>query len=211
MPFTLRTYKDFWGMSCLLSKQGRTQASKQDVWEQEVKELWKKDRGAATTAIYRTQVEYLRRYAASILYNEERAEEIVHEVILRLMREERVSDPNFKIRGWLTVTTRNRCLNTLRDTNRRSHHDTSLFQEHDSYEPPNQLDRLEGLDRERMMRCAVDTLQPHYRDVVEERFYQDRSYQETAQALDIELGTVMSRLNRAKRKLGLALLAAEEP
>ncbi|MCX4245657.1 sigma-70 family RNA polymerase sigma factor [Paraliomyxa miuraensis] len=46
---------------------------------------------------------------------------------------------------------------------------------------------------------ALDALPEHYREVVELVDLQGSAYKEAAQALDIPLGTVMSRLHRARR------------
>ncbi|MCH9683542.1 MAG: sigma-70 family RNA polymerase sigma factor [Deltaproteobacteria bacterium] len=46
---------------------------------------------------------------------------------------------------------------------------------------------------------ALDALPGHYREVVELVDLQGHAYKEAAQSLDIPLGTVMSRLHRARR------------
>jgi RNA polymerase sigma-70 factor, ECF subfamily len=56
-------------------------------------------------------------------------------------------------------------------------------------------------DLRRAVRHAIASLPPHYRDTIALQAFGELSYQEIAQALDIPLGTVMSRLNGAKRLL----------
>ena len=48
---------------------------------------------------------------------------------------------------------------------------------------------------------AVDSLPPKYKAVLVLRIYEDLSYEEIAQTLRISLGTVMSRLFRAREKM----------
>ena len=48
---------------------------------------------------------------------------------------------------------------------------------------------------------AIDSLPPKYKTVFVLRVYEDLSYEEIAQALNISLGTVMSRLFRARERL----------
>ncbi|HEX3629850.1 MAG TPA: sigma-70 family RNA polymerase sigma factor [Candidatus Dormibacteraeota bacterium] len=56
-------------------------------------------------------------------------------------------------------------------------------------------------DLQRAVRHAIASLPPHYRDTIALQAFGELSYDEIARALDIPLGTVMSRLNGAKRLL----------
>ena len=56
-------------------------------------------------------------------------------------------------------------------------------------------------DLQRAVRHAIANLPPHYRDTIALQAFSELSYGEIARALDIPLGTVMSRLNGAKRLL----------
>jgi len=56
-------------------------------------------------------------------------------------------------------------------------------------------------DLQRAVRHAIASLPPHYRDTIALQAFGELSYDEIAKALDIPLGTVMSRLNGAKRLL----------
>jgi RNA polymerase sigma-70 factor (ECF subfamily) len=52
---------------------------------------------------------------------------------------------------------------------------------------------------------AIDSLSPKYKAVLVLRVYEDMSYEDIAKALDISVGTVMSRLFRARQKMVEAL------
>jgi RNA polymerase sigma-70 factor (ECF subfamily) len=56
-------------------------------------------------------------------------------------------------------------------------------------------------DLQRSVRDAIANLPPHYRDTIALQTFGELSYGEIARTLDIPLGTVMSRLNGAKRLL----------
>ncbi|HEV2014493.1 MAG TPA: sigma-70 family RNA polymerase sigma factor [Candidatus Dormibacteraeota bacterium] len=56
-------------------------------------------------------------------------------------------------------------------------------------------------DLQRAVRHAIASLPPHYRDTIALQAFGELSYDEIAKALDIPLGTVMSRLNGAKKLL----------
>jgi RNA polymerase sigma-70 factor (ECF subfamily) len=65
---------------------------------------------------------------------------------------------------------------------------------------------LEREELEERFHRALDSLPPGQKSVFVLRFYENQSYGEIARALRLSPGTVMSRLNRARRKLK-ALLA----
>lgn len=63
------------------------------------------------------------------------------------------------------------------------------------------LSLLVKKEQEKKIGQAIDLLPPKYKAVFVLRVYEDLSYQEIAQTLKISLGTVMSRLFRARERL----------
>jgi RNA polymerase sigma-70 factor (ECF subfamily) len=62
-------------------------------------------------------------------------------------------------------------------------------------------ERLERAEFEARFDGAVESLPPEQKSVFVLRFHEGLSYEEISRALDLPLGTVMSRLNRARQKL----------
>ena len=62
-------------------------------------------------------------------------------------------------------------------------------------------ERLERAEFQARFERAVETLPPDQRSVFVLRFHESLSYEEISRALDLPVGTVMSRLNRARRRL----------
>jgi RNA polymerase sigma-70 factor (ECF subfamily) len=60
------------------------------------------------------------------------------------------------------------------------------------------------------VRAALADLPEHYREIVVLREFEDMSYQEIAEVTQIPIGTVMSRLSRARRALREALIESGE-
>ncbi len=60
---------------------------------------------------------------------------------------------------------------------------------------------LERAERERIVRAALDRLGPEHRAVVILKDFDGRRYEEISEILDIPVGTVRSRLHRARCEL----------
>lgn len=67
--------------------------------------------------------------------------------------------------------------------------------------------RTLAADREALalLREKMADLEPEWREVLELRFFEDMSYEEIADALEVPLGTVKSRINRARAALRAAM------
>jgi len=63
------------------------------------------------------------------------------------------------------------------------------------------LNHLALKELENKIEKAIDSLPPKYRAVLVLRIYEDLSYEEIAKTLKISLGTVMSRLFRARERM----------
>jgi len=61
-----------------------------------------------------------------------------------------------------------------------------------------------------LMREVVEKLKPHYRNLVEMRYFRELSYEEIAVELDLPLGTVKAQLFRAREFLYQILKDSEE-
>jgi RNA polymerase sigma-70 factor (ECF subfamily) len=67
------------------------------------------------------------------------------------------------------------------------------------------------LERVDWVHQALDQLSPIARIIVVMFYFEDKSYQQIAQELDVPMGTVMSRLSRSKDMLREALLKTAKP
>lgn len=83
-------------------------------------------------------------------------------------------------------------------------------EDEEGYDPPSgEPDApalLESREDVQRVRRALDTLPPNWRMILVLREYQDLPYEEIAEILRVPVGTVRSRLARARERLRLALL-----
>jgi RNA polymerase sigma-70 factor (ECF subfamily) len=76
---------------------------------------------------------------------------------------------------------------------------------------PVAIERLEDRERRLAVRAAVESLPPRFRAVIVLREVEGLRYEEIAEVLDISLGTVESRLFRARRRLKARLSRRGHP
>jgi RNA polymerase sigma-70 factor (ECF subfamily) len=87
------------------------------------------------------------------------------------------------------------------------------FDEHDQPEkkaPETPEEKLIKAEKRERILAALWQLPPHHRIAIELRHFQDLSYREMADELDLPINTVRSHLYRARNKLA-ELLTAYEP
>lgn len=77
----------------------------------------------------------------------------------------------------------------------------------DALDPMETLQRKERIE---LMRSVVETMKPRYRRLVELRYFEERSYEEIAEELDLPLGTVKAQLFRARDILASLITPARE-
>ncbi|MDP6932267.1 MAG: RNA polymerase sigma factor, partial [Myxococcota bacterium] len=123
----------------------------------------------------------------------------VQDVFIRAMRERRFFDPEFRMKAWLFRVTSNLCFNRVRDKKRRG----QLLEQQKRSEGvlAKQVDSVFAGQRTERMNVALEQLTEAHREILILRYYDDLSYAEIAETLNIALGTVMSRLSRARCRL----------
>lgn len=167
--------------------------------DDDIKDLAKVDREAAQDLVVRKYRDPIFHHAACILKDYEEAIDVAQEVFIKAMRERRFFDEDFKMKAWLYRVTSNLCFNMVRDRKRR----TAILDGMDRPDAtdPRQVDVVFQTQQQQSILDALDQLTENHRKILVLRYYSDLSYAEIAEALDIKLGTVMSRLSRAKRQL----------
>jgi RNA polymerase sigma factor (sigma-70 family) len=141
----------------------------------------------------------VRNMARRLLRNEDDAQDAVQEAYLRAVRFVDSFD-GVNARGWLLAIVRNTCLNFLRQKATRA--SVAPFDERIHGVQSSNAERV-LLDREdvSMLRGRIASLPEPLRGVLIMREFQQLTYQQIAQAARIPVGTVMSRLSRARHQL----------
>ena len=118
--------------------------------------------------------------------------------------------PDFAFSTWLFKIATNNCIDFIRKKKKMTFSMNRGFDGSDETSEMAQNIPFEGLDPEekfiegqkiKLMRQVVQKLKPHYRTLVELRYFSELSYEEISEELNIPLGTVKAQLFRAREFL----------
>ncbi len=159
------------------------------------------------------------RMALHLTRNPEQAEDVVQDVYARALRpravasfEDRSSDGTGGMRSWLFTITHNVFYSKVKKDKRRPQAVGEFFAEADSAplpdEPPPAWDGA-AFDWEHVdgrLKSAIEDLKDEFREVLLLWGVEGLKYREIAEILGVPIGTVMSRLHRARKILADGLL-----
>lgn len=167
--------------------------------EEDIKALHADNPRLAMDMAVRKYRERLFYHASYITKDSQEAYDVVQEVFIRAMREPRFFSEEFRQKAWLFRVTSNLCFNLVRDRRRRGAILEQSFRD-DSHQA-DQLDQVFHGEQRKDILAAIDRMSADHKEILLLRYYDDLSYAEIAEVLEVALGTVMSRLSRARRRL----------
>lgn len=169
---------------------------------------------SAFGAVVERHRERVFRAALLIVRNPDDARDLSQEAFVRAFRNLARFDPTRPFYPWLYRILRNLCLDHVDKNRRRStlsldsileDAPSAASAERDATRPggppPDVRDRIHAQQMNRYLYAAIEDLKPEFREIIFMQHFQEMTYQEIADALDIPIGTVMSRLFHARRKL----------
>jgi RNA polymerase sigma-70 factor (ECF subfamily) len=138
-------------------------------------------------------------YAWQLLRNRDDALDVVQSALTALWRTRRRLQTGRDPRGWFYRILRNKCIDVLRS--RKLHSPDALITDPPApnpHDPAAITTRHEDMNR---LRQALAELSDEMREIILLRDYHDLSYADISHVLSIPIGTVMSRLHRARSAL----------
>lgn len=171
------------------------------------------DPGAFETLVRRYQG-WVFTLALRMLADRAEAEDVAQEIFLKAYRGLKRFRGESRFSTWLYAIASHHCLNHLAARRRRPQHDGpgSARPNPALEDRPALVDRLadpapradallERADRARLVQAELANLTEEHRIILILRDIQGLSYEEIAEALRLELGTVRSRLHRARMEM----------
>lgn len=160
---------------------------------------------AAFAALVRAHADAVYGHALRFFGDPQTAEDATQEVFIKVFRTIANFDGRSKLSTWLYRVTRNVCLDLVRAGKR-----TPSPVDPVTLEPLSTVDFADDVVFGRALEQAVGTLAPEDRDAFNAVTLFGLPYAEASQALGVPVGTVKSRVFRARRALASLLLAPEE-
>lgn len=155
---------------------------------------------------------YMRRAyfaALSLVGSREDALDLSQEAFARAYRSRDAIDPERPFYAWLYQILRRLCFNFMRDRSTRARVLESagawLANAAADRAAPNPAEAFEREERRRMVAAAIESLPAREREVLALKEFEGLSYREIAALVGVPIGTVMSRLYSARRRLVQAL------
>ena len=146
----------------------------------------------------------LRRYARLLTGDATRADDLVQDTLERACVKWALWRPGSALRSWLLTLMHNLYVNQRRD----NRYDDNHAELDESVEPAHEPHA--GLGERLDLQRSLARLTPAMREVLLLVTVEEYTYAEAAAILDVPIGTVMSRLHRAREQLR-SQLAAERP
>jgi RNA polymerase sigma-70 factor (ECF subfamily) len=138
----------------------------------------------------------LRRYARGLVSDRDRADDLVQDTLERVWSRFSMWQRRGEVRAWMFGILHNHFVDRLRAQRSRPE-DSAGDALPEPAQRPQQNDALELRDLDRLLQ----RLPPEQREVLLLVAVEEMSYQEIATALALPIGTVMSRLSRARARL----------
>ena len=146
------------------------------------------------------------------------AEDLTIEAFGKAFKNLQQYTPDYAFSTWLFKIAANNCIDFLRKNRRIQFADGAFGDEDDQTDYPSNIpsatldpeERVIEKQKIQLMHEVVDKLKPHYRHLIELRYFSEWSYEEIATELDLPLGTVKAQLFRARDLLYQILMNAQE-
>lgn len=138
-------------------------------------------------------------YLTSYLRDRQLAEEVLQDVMLAAWKSAAKFRGDSKVRTWLLVIARNRAINTQRKYSPNMVPLEEDLNAHSADTGP--LEKVVRKSEHEVLREAIDSLPSAHREILMLVFFQQLTGPEVAEVLGITVGTVKSRLHRAKETL----------
>jgi len=135
-----------------------------------------------------------------LMRNDQDAQDVVQESYLRAFRffdSFRGGDG----KSWLLAVVRNTCFTWRRHEKRSTQEPFDEVTHSANVHEPNQEDALVESSKMRVLRDCIEMLPPDFREIIVMRELEEMSYRQISDVACVPVGTVMSRLSRARKRL----------
>lgn len=170
----------------------------------------------AWSTFYNTYSRFVFMVANKILHDEDEAEDMVQEIFVKCIEQFNQFDQTQPFRPWLSAVIKNYCINELKRKGTKPTHyigavsaddcftqsveDSIYFSAIDTRtKTPYEYALVQ--ETSKLVKKVLKTLKPDFKEVIELKYFDEMSYEQIAKYTKKPIGTIMSRLFNAKRKM----------
>lgn len=146
--------------------------------------------------------------AVAILSNKDLAKDAVQEAFSRALLKINTLNDKSKFSGWICSITKNICRDMLRQINRQNGEISSIYDEDGDVKNITELSDFnvpeiiyEDKEIRQEIKDCMDELDADSQQVINLRFFEELTYEEIAEHMNISVNTVKVKLYRAKQRM----------
>lgn len=158
--------------------------------------------------------------AYKITKDPQEAEDIVHDVFIKCVDEYRQYDQEKRFKPWLGAITKNHSINEMKKKSSRPTHYVGIIHESDYNHNNNNAteddlsyfnavdekiktpyENAKNKEKRQIINKSLEKLKEEFKEVIKLKYFEGLQYEEIAEKINVPIGTVMSRIYNAKRKL----------
>jgi len=144
------------------------------------------------------QIPHLRRYAMVLCRHRDQADDLVQEALLRAIDHLDQFRVGTNLRAWLFTILRNAHLNNCRRNQRYGV--TSIDERPAAFEQPSPSAQADVVALKQLVRCLLN-IPAEQREALLLVVVEGMTYEEAAEVMEVPIGTIRSRVSRARRAL----------
>ena len=135
------------------------------------------------------------------LQNENVADEITVSVFSKVLAKIDLYDPNFQFKTWILTIAQNTIIDYWRKKSRESEDSTDNFDGFKNHLALSPEELLISEEDEEQILSIIESLDANYKDIIQLRFFEEKSIKEIAEEQNITIANTKVRIMRAKKLL----------
>ncbi|WP_207727104.1 RNA polymerase sigma factor [Anaerosolibacter carboniphilus] len=152
--------------------------------------------------LYKTYYRDVFRSVYYIVHSIDTAEELTNEAFLKAFQKMNTLNDSDKFKQWICVIATNLAKNYLKKNNRialTEDIETVLQVSEQQFDIVSM--EIEKEEERKIVRDILDKMNPEAKQIIMLRYYNDLSYQSISDELNMKMGTVKAKINRAKKQI----------
>ncbi|MBU0580240.1 MAG: sigma-70 family RNA polymerase sigma factor [Candidatus Margulisbacteria bacterium] len=153
----------------------------------------------AFQALYEQTKDFLFRVIYKMVHNKEEAEDLMHDIYIKLFEKHNsYNKEKSSLKTWIYRLAVNHALNHIK---RKRWFSGRLFKFLGPEQEDGPAEKTIAAEEVRLVNNALSQVKEDYRACIILKDFEDKSYQEIAEILNINIGIVKTRLNRGRNQL----------